>query len=160
MMKRLLQLAVLMLALSTPAFAQTPASDIKAGDLVITQPWSRATPAGAKVGAGYLTIRNTGQQPDRLVSVSMPPAGRVEIHEMAEKDGVMTMRPMSGGVTIAPGQTVTLAPGGIHLMLLDLKSQITRGDQLQGVLEFEKAGKVTVPFVAEAVGAPRPSAGH
>jgi len=159
-MKKMLPLIALMSALATPVFAQAPAAEIQAGDLVITQPWSRATPTGAKVGAGYLTIRNSGQQPDRLIGVTMPPAGRVEVHEMAEKDGVMTMRPMSGGVTIAPGQTVTLAPGGIHLMLLDLKAPITRGEQLQGVLEFEKAGKVTVPFVAEAVGAPRPSATH
>jgi hypothetical protein len=80
--------------LATPAGAQ----EIRAGDLVITQPWSRATPAGAKVAGGYLTIENKGSAPDRLVSGTGDVAGRVEIHEMAMNNGVMTMRPLDKGI--------------------------------------------------------------
>ncbi|MFN5528254.1 copper chaperone PCu(A)C, partial [Bradyrhizobium sp.] len=73
----------LLLAGSPAAFA----ADVKAGDLVITQPWSRATPGGAKTGAGYLTIENKGSAPDRLVAVSGDVAGRIEVHEMAVNNG-------------------------------------------------------------------------
>ncbi|MGJ4893282.1 copper chaperone PCu(A)C [Bradyrhizobium sp. HKCCYLS3077] len=132
------------------------AADIKAGDLVISQPWSRATPGGAKTGAGYLTIANKGTAPDRLVAVSGEVAGRIEVHEMAVNNGVMTMRPLENGLTIEPGKTVALAPGGYHLMLMDLKSPLKQGDKLPVTLEFEKAGKVAVTIEVQAVGAKGP----
>lgn len=127
----------LLLAGSPAAFA----ADVKAGDLVITQPWSRATPGGAKTGAGYLTIENKGSAPDRLVAVSGDVAGRIEVHEMAVNNGVMTMRPLEKGLVIEPGKTVALAPGGYHLMLMELKSPLKQGDKLPVTLEFEKAGQ-------------------
>ncbi|WP_316175248.1 copper chaperone PCu(A)C [Bradyrhizobium sp. SZCCHNRI1073] len=142
----------LLLGGSSAAFA----ADVKVGDLVITQPWSRATPGGAKTGAGYLTIENKGSAPDRLVAVTGDVAGRVEIHEMAVTNGVMTMRPLDKGVTIEPGKTVALAPGGYHLMLMDLKSPLKQGDKLPVTLEFEKAGKVSVTLEVQAVGAKGP----
>lgn len=131
---------------------------LRAGDLVIDTPWSRATPGGAKVGGGYLRITNTGAAPDRLVGASFAVAGRTEVHEMAVRDGVMTMRPLNDGVVIPAGGSVEFAPGGYHLMLLDLKAPITAGTPLSGTLTFEKAGKVEVPFQVRAVGAPAPGA--
>jgi len=101
----------LAIALSLLA-ASARAEDVKAGDLVITQGWSRATPGGAKIGGGFLTIENKGSAPDRLIGASADVAGEVEVHEMAVKDGVMTMRPLERGLTIDPGKTVKLAPGG------------------------------------------------
>src|SRR4051812_14847827 len=86
------------------------AEDVKAGDLVITQAWTRATPNGAKVGGGFLTIENKGNAPDKLISASADVAGKVEVHEMATTDGVMKMRPVEGGLAIEPGKTVKLAP--------------------------------------------------
>lgn len=142
----------LLLAGSPAAFA----ADVKAGDLVITQPWSRATPGGAKTGAGYLTIENKGSAPDRLVAVSGDVAGRIEVHEMAVNNGVMTMRPLEKGLVIEPGKTVALAPGGYHLMLMELKSPLKQGDKLPVTLEFEKAGKVAVTLEVQAVGAKGP----
>ena len=142
----------LLLAGSPAAFA----ADVKAGDLVITQPWSRATPGGAKTGAGYLTIENKGGAPDRLVAVSGDVAGRIEVHEMAVNNGVMTMRPLEKGLVIEPGKTVALAPGGYHLMLMELKSPLKQGDKLPVTLEFEKAGKVAVTLEVQAVGAKGP----
>ena len=145
--------AVLFAALlAAPASAQ----EVKAGDLVITQAWSRATPGGAKVAGGYLTIENKGATPDRLIGGSADVATKVQVHEMATSNGVMTMRPLDGGLTIEPGKTVKLAPGGYHLMMFDLKSPLKQGDKLPVTLEFEKAGKVQVSLDVQGVGAPGP----
>ena len=138
--------------------APARADDVKAGDLVISQGWSRATPGGAKVGAGYLTIENKGTAPDRLMAVSGDVAGKIEIHEMAVKNGVMTMRPVDDGLVIAPGKTVKFAPGGFHLMMMDLKTPLKQGDKVSVTLEFEKAGKVTASLDVQGVGAPGPAA--
>jgi copper(I)-binding protein len=137
--------------------APARAEEVKAGDLVITQAWSRATPNGAKIGSGYFTIENKGTAPDRLVGVSADVAGKVEVHEMAMKDGVMTMRPLPAGLTIDPGKTVKLAPGGYHLMMFDLKSPLKQGDKLPVTLEFEKAGKVKVTLDVQGIGAQGPA---
>jgi len=139
--------------------APAGAGDAKAGDLVITQPWSRATPGGAKIAGGYLTIENKGAAPDRLISGAGDVAGKVEIHEMAMNNGVMTMRPLDKGLVIEPGKTVKLAPGGYHLMLMDLKNSLKQGDKVPLTLEFEKAGKVALSLDVQGVGAQAP-AGH
>jgi periplasmic copper chaperone A len=133
------------------------ADEVKAGDLVITQAWSRATPSGAKIGSGYLTIENKGSAPDRLIGGSADVAGKVQVHEMATTNGVMTMRPLDNGLTIEPGKTVKLAPGGYHLMLFDLKSPLKQGDKVPLTLEFEKAGKVKLSLDVQGIGAQGPA---
>ena len=143
---------LLALFLRAPAHAD----DVKAGDLVISQAWSRATPGGAKVAGGFLTIENKGTAPDRLIAVSADIAGKAEVHEMATDNGVMKMRPLEKGLAIEPGKTVKLAPGGYHLMLQDLKGPFKEGDQVPVTLTFEKAGKVAVSLDVQGVGAPAP----
>ena len=118
----------------------------------IEAPWLRATPGGAKVGAGYLRITNTGSEPDRLLGASMPLAGRGEVHEMALQNGVMHMRGLPQGLTIEPGKSVELKPGGFHLMFLDLKGPLKQGQTVDVTLIFEKAGSVTVPFPVQGLG--------
>lgn len=148
-------------ALSMMLVAPAAAQDVKAGDLVISQAWSRATPGGAKVAGGYLNIANKGAAADRLVGGSADVAGKFEIHEMSMNNGVMTMRPLDKGLVIEPGKTVKLAPGGYHLMLMDLKGALKQGDKVPVTLEFEKAGKVKVSFDVQGVGAQAPAgAGH
>ena len=117
--------ALLVCAIAFAAVTAAPAAaeEVKAGDLVITQAWSRATPGGAKVAGGYLTIENKGTAPDRLIGGSAAIAGKFEVHEMTMDEGVMTMRPLDKGLEIAPGKTVKLAPGGYHVMLMDLKGR-------------------------------------
>jgi periplasmic copper chaperone A len=137
--------------------APARAEEVKAGDLVITQAWSRATPGGAKVGGGYLTIENKGSTPDRLIGGSADVADKVQVHEMAMNSGVMTMRPLDKGLVIEPGKTVKLAPGGYHLMLLDLKSPLKQGDKLPVTLEFERAGKVSLSLDVQGIGAQGPA---
>ena len=139
--------------LATPVRAE----EIRAGDLVITQAWSRATPGGAKVGGGYLTIENRGTTPDRLIGGAADVAAKVQVHEMTMNNGVMTMRPLEAGVVIEPGKTIKLAPGGYHLMLFDLKSPLKQGEKLPVTLEFERAGKVSVVLDVQGIGAMGPA---
>ena len=139
------------------ALAPARADDVKAGDLVISQGWTRATPNGAKIGGGYVTIENKGSAPDRLLGGSADFAGKIEVHEMSMDGGVMKMRPVEKGLTIDPGKTVKLAPGGYHLMMMDLKSQLKQGDKMPVTLEFEKAGKVAISLDVAGVGAQGPA---
>src|SRR5689334_16547736 len=139
--------------------APVQAQEVKAGDLVITQAWSRATPGGAKIAGGYLTIENKGSTPDRLIKGSADISGKVEVHEMAMNNGVMTMRELDKGLAIEPGKTVKLAPGGLHLMLMDLKGPLKQGDKVPLTLEFEKAGKVALSLDVQSVGAQAPAGG-
>jgi copper(I)-binding protein len=140
--------------------APVRADDVKAGDLVISQAWSRATPGGAKVAGGFLTIENKGSTPDKLVSVSAEIAGKAEVHEMAMDNGVMKMRPLDKGLVIEPGKTVKLAPGGNHLMLQELKGPFKEGEKVPVTLVFEKAGKVSVSLDVQGVGAQAPGGGQ
>ncbi len=142
--------AVAIVTLSAPAIAQAP---VRAGPLVIETPWSRATPAGAKVAGGYVRITNTGTQPDRLTGASAEIAGKSEVHEMSNENGVMKMRELERGIEIRPGETVELKPGGLHLMFMDLKGGIKEGETVRGTLVFEKAGTVAVTFRVGGLGA-------
>ena len=142
-------MVVSLVALGGSAFAH----DFKLGALEIDHPYSRATVPGAKVAAGYLSIKNTGSEPDRLISVSSEVAGKSEIHEMAvDGNGVMTMRPVRGGIEIAPGGEVELAPKGLHIMFMQLNQQIKEGEKFKGTLTFEKAGSVEVEFAVDKMG--------
>jgi periplasmic copper chaperone A len=133
------------------AYAQD-APSYKAGALQITQPWSRATPKGAEVAGAYFKVTNTGTTPDRLIGGSSPVAGRFEIHEMSLDNGVMKMRPVPNGLEIKPGESVELKPGAYHVMMLDLKQPLTKGDHVKATLKFEKAGPVDIEYSVVGVG--------
>ena len=126
----------------------------KVDNLVVTAPWARATPKGAPVAGGYLSVTNNGSEPDRLVGGSFAAAGRFEVHEMKMEGGVMKMRPLANGIEIKPGETVELKPGGYHLMFMGLKQQLKAGETVKGTLEFAKAGKVEVSYPVRAQGSP------
>lgn len=131
----------------------TTEAEQRAGDLVLTRTWTRATPGGARVAGGYLSVRNTGTTPDRLIGGTFEAAGRVEIHEMAMEAGIMRMRSLERGLEIAPGATVELRPGGFHIMFIDLTRPLRQGETVQGTLVFERAGTVNVRFRVDAMGA-------
>jgi hypothetical protein len=147
----------LVLALSLAA-APALAQQTKVGDLTIEQPWARATPKGAAVGAGYLEIRNAGASPDRLTGGSADFAG-VEIHQMKMDKGVMTMRQVKDGLEIPAHGSVKLAPSGYHLMFTGLKHALVKGESVKATLTFEHAGPVTVEFPVQGIGASGPAAG-
>ncbi|MGL5165261.1 MAG: DUF1775 domain-containing protein [Afipia sp.] len=135
------------------AAPQTGSDTYKVGDLAVASPWTRATPGGAKIAGGYLKITNNGKSADRLVGATSAGADRVEIHEMSMTDGVMKMRPLPDGLTIKPGETVELKPGGFHMMFMDIKQPLKQGDTLKATLKFEKAGTLDVSFNVNALGA-------
>jgi periplasmic copper chaperone A len=145
-------LALLCLVLATLASAVRA----EAGFISVENAWVRATPKGAKVAAGYLTIKNDGREPDRLLSASARFAGTAEIHQSSMVNGVMQMRPVTDGIPIAPKSTVTLGPGAYHFMFMELAAPLNEGDTVSGELTFERAGKVEVTFHVLGMGAQGP----
>ena len=148
-----------MTAARTPALAQSVAT-YKVGDIVVTAPWSPATPNGARVAAGYLRITNTGTESDRLTSADVPFASRVEIHEMTMADGVMRMRELAEGVEIRPGETVELKPGGRHIMFIGLTTTLKAGDAAKASLTFKRAGPMPVEFAIAPASGQNSGAAH
>ncbi len=144
--------SILLAAVFAVAAGSAYAHEFKAGSIEIKHPWARATPKGSEVAGGYMKLINTGSTPDRLIGGSTAAAGKFEIHEMSMDGGVMKMRPLPNGIEIKPGQTVELKPGSYHLMFVGLKEPFEKGKRVKGTLEFEKAGKVDVEYVVEAVG--------
>lgn len=127
---------------SLPAQSQ----EVKAGDLVISQPWSRAAPRGAELASSYLTIENKGTAPDRLIGGSTEIAEKLQIQQSGMVGGGLTLTPVEGGLTISPGDKVVLAPHGVHITLSNLKTKMKKGTKVPMTLEFERAGKVAVSF--------------
>jgi copper(I)-binding protein len=158
MTKRLLAGLATVLLSCTPIAAL--AQDATVGALSITHGWSRATPPAAKTGVGYLTIANTGGTDDRLTGIAIDPAiaEAAEIHTMSMDNGIMRMRAVDGGVALPAGQTVELAPAGIHIMLVGLKAPLKDGTRVTLTLSFEKAGNVTVELPVAKLGAAGPTA--
>jgi copper(I)-binding protein len=148
MIRPLLAAIALLLACSGTAFAHS----YKLGSLEIGHPWARATPPTAPTAGGFLSVTNTGTTSDRLVSVSSPAAGTVQIHEMKMEGNVMRMREHEGGLEIPPGATVTLAPGNLHLMMMGLKEPFKQGEKVPLTLVFQKAGKIDVELVIVPIG--------
>jgi copper(I)-binding protein len=126
--------------------------------IAVTDGWSRATPPAAPAAVGFVTIKNNGAADDKLMSASSPWAGRVEIHSMSIENGVMKMREMKDGVLVKAGASVTLAPGALHLMLVDLKRPLTAGAAVPVTLVFAKAGAVNVTLAVGAIDASGPPA--
>lgn len=143
-----------MILLCTLAFSSIAhAHTFKKGDITVGHPWTRATPAGTSVGAGYLKITNAGKETDRLTGGTFAGAKVVEVHEMTMNDGVMKMRKLSDGLEIKPGETVELKPGSYHLMIMGLAKSIAEGPKIKATLGFEKAGVIDVEFKVEPIGA-------
>lgn len=117
---------------------------VTAGGLEISSYWAKAMLPGQPAGGGYLSVTNKGDAPDRLLSASSPASGMVEIHTMEVVDDVMTMRPVEGGLEIAPGATVELKPGGMHLMFMQVAKPFGEGETVPVTLQFEKAGAVEI----------------
>jgi periplasmic copper chaperone A len=116
--------------------------------------WSRATLGQSRTGAAYLTLATRAANADRLVSASATVAGKVELHNHIMVGNVAQMRPVDA-IEVAPGSPTVLQPGGLHIMLLDLKAPLQAGTSFPLTLVFEKAGAVTVNVAVRAVRAPQ-----
>ena len=148
------------LAPAAPALAQQHQHPAAAGSIALSPAWTRATPPGAKVAGGFFTIENKGAAADRLVSATSEIANIVEIHEMAVIDGVMRMRALEKGLSVAAGGKMELKPGSYHIMFIDLKRPLKEGESVKGELVFEKAGKLAVDYKVMPVGAPNAGMNH
>ncbi len=152
--------AVGLAALVMPAMA-LPAAPVRAGGynvgpMQIAQPWARATPKGAAIGAGYMTITNKGPAADRVSCVSDDASARCQIHSMTMTGGIMEMRPVEGGLEIKPGETVALKPGGYHIMFVDLKHPLVQGQAVKVTLKFDQAGALDIDCPIAGIGATGP----
>ncbi|MBJ6128422.1 copper chaperone PCu(A)C [Microvirga splendida] len=145
--------------MSLLATSAVMAHEFKAGEVVVHHPVVRANPNGAKVGAGYLTIRNVGSTPDRLVSIESPAAASVQAHQNIREGGAIRMSEHKDGVLIPAGGEVSLMSGGDHMMFTDLKAPFKVGEPVTGTLIFERAGRVPVNFIVEPIGG-SPAAEH
>lgn len=140
-------LFVLALASGTAAAAH----DYTVGTLEILHPHIPAT-ASATAG-GYLEIVNRGTEGDTLLSASAGFAKSVMLHKSTvDASGVARMTHIEA-LPIGPGETVTLKPGGLHIMFMGLAEPLAEGTMLPATLTFEKAGAVEVEFKVEARGA-------
>jgi copper(I)-binding protein len=117
----------------------------RADGLTVTEAWSRSTPPVAKVGVVYFTLRNDSKKSDRLLKLSTPVAGKVEVHRTEVLDGIARMREVAV-LHVDAGQVLDFAPGGMHVMLIGLKKPLVAGTRYELDLLFEVAGprKVTV----------------
>jgi uncharacterized protein YcnI/copper(I)-binding protein len=132
-------------------------TEVTLGDLTLSGAFTRATLPNAPVGGGFVTIVNNGKDADRLVSASSDIAADTQIHEMKMDGEVMKMRQLTDGVEIPAGGSVTLSPGGLHIMFMKLRDRITEGQDVKVTLTFEKAGSVEIDMPAAAPGADAPA---
>ncbi len=123
------------------------------GDLEITAAFARATLPGAPVGGGFVTITNNGTEDDTLVSATSDFSDNVQLHNMSVVEGVMKMHEMKEGIPVPAGETVTLAPGGLHIMFMQIKEPLVEGTMAKVTLTFEKAGTTEVMLNVRGIGA-------
>lgn len=142
----------LLATIATIIAVPVQAHDYTLGDLKIGHPWTRATARAGGTAAGFLTIRNTGNTPDRLIAASSPIARVAELHTLIRDEGVMRMRPVPA-IDLPPGEEVKLAPGGLHIMLIETSEVLRQGATAKLTLRFERAGTIEVDLAVEAPGA-------
>lgn len=153
MKRRTLLCAMAALSVAAVPGKRAAAHGYKLGNLEIGHPWARATAETAPTGGAYMKIVNTGAVADRLVAARSPASRSVEIHEMKMEGTVMRMRELEKGLELPAGATVTLEPGGYHLMLIGLKGPLKQGTRVPVTLVFEKAGPLDIELAVTAMGA-------
>lgn len=159
MLMRCATLLTTLLLMSPPLLADhhghshEEAAPQQPSEIEVAQPWARATPPGAAAGGGFVTLTNRGEVDDTFVGATSPLTERVEIHTMEMDGDVMRMQHLPGGIEIPAGETVTLAPGGLHLMFMALSSPIEEGQPIPVTLEFQHAENIEIELHVVPVGA-------
>lgn len=132
--------------------ADVKPADQMANGISLSGAWARATPGGARIGAAFLEISAAAGIEDKLIGASSPIAQSVELHDHIRDGGIVKMRRIDV-IPIATGKNVTLKPGGLHLMLMDLKAGLKEGDEFDIILTFEKAGAIKIRVPIQKIGA-------
>ena len=126
------------------------ASDAPA-TIAVSEAWVRASLGQSPTTAAYLKIENRGTVEDRLVSISTPVAAMAHLHESVSKNGIMQMQAVNSMV-IKPGQTITFAPGGLHIMVMNLNSTLKSGQVVPLTVRFEQAGEIKIDAAVKGIG--------
>jgi copper(I)-binding protein len=131
-------------ALLAPLGYAQPASHAHGSALKATDAYIRTMPPGRSVTAGFLSITNTGDQACLILSAESPLSDRLEFHEHLHSDGMMRMRPVSGGLKIAAGETLVFQPGGLHIMLFNIQQPLIAGENTPLQLNTDQCGRLEV----------------
>jgi copper(I)-binding protein len=131
---------------------QPHAQTSRLNPIKVEHAWARATPGGAMTGAAYMTLTNSGDTADQLLSAATPLAEKVQFHNETEESGVARMREIPT-VDLEPGTRIIFKPGEMHMMIVGLKQPLTEGQNFQLTLQFEKAGDIEVTVPIEKIGA-------
>lgn len=150
---------------TAPAFAHMgvnhdgcPANQsFSVGEINVTGAFTRAMLAGAPVAAGFMTIANAGDDDDRLIAATGEVSARIELHEMVVENDMMRMSEVEDGIAIPAGETVVLAPGGLHVMFIAPSQEFREGECVELTLVFEQAGALDVQLSVGPVGAAGPA---
>ena len=130
---------------STDTAAESSAAPA-ACPIEVADPWVKASDSG--MTAGFAVLTNTGTADVTISAASSPAAPRMELHEVVDKDGAMVMQPVAGGLAVPAGGSLTLAPGGYHMMFMDISDPIEPGEEIAITLTCQAGG--TVAFTAPA----------
>ena len=142
---RVLAASLVLAVLGTGCGGDAAGGDaVQAGDVGVSSAWVRPSPGGDTTTAFYLTIDNTGVEADRLVAATSPVCAEAELHESAQQDGVMQMRPLTEGIAVPAGASIVLGPAGLHVMCLGVTETLESGQTAPLTLRFERAGTITV----------------
>jgi len=144
----LLRLPFLLVLLFMTSLFAPPGFAASASGIQVEVAWARPTPPAATVAAVYMTLRNRGSA-DRLLRLTSPLAARVELHQTRSEGGMMRMRPLPF-VDIAAGGELVAAPGGLHVMMLQLQRPLTAGEEFPLTLVFATAGEIHVKVTVRA----------
>ncbi len=159
MFRHIVQAAVLGLVIAAPVRGAGSAwGEESSRAITISDAWLRATPNGAPVAGGYVTLANAGAGEDRLLAASLEGTAKGEVHTMSMQNGAMHMARLEAGLAIAPGATIALKPGGDHLMFFDPTHAFKEGERVPGTLTFAKAGTIAVTFTVAGMAAKVPPA--
>jgi copper(I)-binding protein len=152
MKRKVLAPAIAALVLVAATLAGGAAEPVRVGSLEIEEPWARASVGTMRPSVAYMIIRNAGDRPDRLLRIQTPAAGQAEVHATVMEGDMMRMRPAEGR-EIPPGGELRLEPGGLHVMLMQLRHPLEEGASVALTLVFEHAGEVTLEAPIAALGA-------
>jgi copper(I)-binding protein len=141
-------LRVLFVVAPALCMAAATAGEFAVGGLRVDGPHARATPPGARAATAYFTVENRGAEADRLIGVRSPVAAVAEMHTMSMDGNVMRMRSVRS-VDIPARGKVAFAPGGLHVMLIDLKRPLAAGERIPLTLTFERGGALDVSVSVE-----------
>ena len=124
---------------------------IKFKDLIIQDCWIQMLKSNQKNASGYFKIKNNSSIRETLISVSSKISFRTELHEMKVENNIMKMKKLSKGLFIPAKEEVLLKPGGIHIMLLDLKNEIKLNERYEITMNFKRSGKINIPFKVKKI---------